>query len=232
MWLLLKLFYRTLSQVLRRFGLGLLLIPVTAVALALFGVHTWTVLAFVLALAVAFWWPVVAAALLPVIMVAVGVAGLVLAATVAGPGGNWVRSAVTVFQVNAVGSPTRGWEIKTPAGLRWVQVPAAAARFGGIPGAPGTITFAGQVPPAAAAKIHQAKVNAFRAQNKAATRKQIVVNKKATAVPAAADAGDSLGHSPGSRRGPGPGHFRREPGDGRDDPGGRPGHPALATGRG
>ena len=183
MWLLLKLFYRTLSQVLRRFGLGLLLIPVTAVALALFGVHTWTVLAFVLALAVAFWWPVVAAALLPVIMVAVGVAGLVLAATVAGPGGNWVRSAVTVFQVNAVGSPTRGWEIKTPAGLRWVQVPAAAARFGGIPGAPGTITFAGQVPPAAAAKIHQAKVNAFRAQNKAATRKQIVVNKKAAGRP-------------------------------------------------
>ena len=85
MWLLLKLFYRTFTQLLRRFGLGLLLIPVTAVAVALFGVHAWTLLAFLMALAVAFWWPVVAAALLPVLMVTVGIAGLVLAATVSGP---------------------------------------------------------------------------------------------------------------------------------------------------
>jgi signal transduction histidine kinase len=180
MWLLLKLFYRTLSQVLRRFGLGLLLIPVTAVALALFGVHAWTVLAFVLALAVAFWWPVVAAALLPVIMVAVGVAGLVLAATVAGPQGNWVTSAIRVFQVNAVGPPKAEWVIKTPAGLQTVQLPVTAARFGEIPA--GTVSFAG-VPPPAAAKIHQAQVNAVRAQNKAAARKQIVVNKKAIGRP-------------------------------------------------
>jgi signal transduction histidine kinase len=176
MLLLLKLFYRTLTQVLRRFGLGLLLIPVTAVALALFGVHAWTVLAFVLALAVAFWWPVVAAALLPVIMVAVGVAGLVLAATVAGPSGNWVASAIHVFQVNAAGSPQAGWVIKTPAGLQVVQLPVAA-RFGVIPGAPGTVSFA-KAPPAVAAKLHQAQVNAVQARNKAAARKQIVVNRK------------------------------------------------------
>jgi signal transduction histidine kinase len=174
MWLLLKLFYRTLSQVLRRFGLGLLLIPVTAVALVLFGLHAWTVLAFVLALAVAFWWPVVAAALLPVIMVAVGVAGLVLAATVAGPSGNWVTSVVNVFQVRAMGSPAAGWVIKTPAGLQVVQVPMSAARFGVIPG--GTVTFDGKVPPPAAAKIAQARVNAIQVQNNAAGRKQIVVN--------------------------------------------------------
>ena len=200
MLLLLKLFYRTLTQVLRRFGLGLLLIPVTAVALALFGVHAWTVLAFVLALAVAFWWPVLAAALLPVIMVAVGVAGLVLAATVAGPSGNWVTSAIRVFQVNAAGPPGASWVIKTPAGLQVVQLPAAAARFGvipggpgtvsfakvppaarfgGIPGAPGTVTFAGHVPPAAVAKLHQAQVNAVAAQGKGAARQQIVVNRKA-----------------------------------------------------
>ncbi len=183
MWLLLKLFYRTFSQVLRRFGLGLLLIPVTMVALLLFGVHAWTVLAFVLALAVAFWWPMVAAALLPVIMVAVGVAGLVLAATVAGPGGNWVRSAVAVFQVNAVGSPASGWEVKTPAGPQWVQIPAAAARFGVMPGTPGTITFDGKVPPAAAAKLHQAQANAINGQSKAAARKQIVVNRKVIGRP-------------------------------------------------
>jgi signal transduction histidine kinase len=174
MWLLLKLFYRTLSQVLRRFGLGLLLIPVTAVALVLFGLHAWTVLAFVLALAVAFWWPVVAAALLPVIMVAVGVAGLVLAATVAGPSGNWVTSVVNVFQVRAMGSPAASWVIKTPAGLQVVQVPMSAARFGVIPG--GAVTFDGKVPPPAAAKIAQARVNAIQVQNNAAGRKQIVVN--------------------------------------------------------
>ncbi len=183
MLLLLKLFYRTLTQVLRRFGLGLLLIPVTAVALALFGVHAWTVLAFVLALAVAFWWPVLAAALLPVIMVAVGVAGLVLAATVAGPSGNWVTSAIRVFQVNAAGPPGVSWVIKTPAGLQVVPLPVAAARFGVIPGGPGTVTFARQVPPAAAAKLHQAQIIAGRARNKAAARKQVVVNRKVIGRP-------------------------------------------------
>ena len=126
MWLLLKLFYRTFSQLLRRFGLGLLLIPVTGVALLLFGLHAWTVLAFLIALAVAFWWPVVAAAVLPVMMVAVGIAGLVLAATVAGPSGNWVRSALTVFQVNAIGSAKAGWVID-PGGLQVVAVPGASA---------------------------------------------------------------------------------------------------------
>jgi signal transduction histidine kinase len=177
MLLLMKLFYRTFAQLLRRFGLGLLLIPVTAVALVLFGLHAWTVLAFALALAVAFWWPTVAAALLPVIMVAVGVAGLVLAATVTGPSGNWVRSAVAVFQVSAKPGGGASWVIKTPAGLQVVQLPVAAARFG--VGA-GTITYVGngKVPPAAAlTKLHQAQVN-FRAANKAAVAKRIAMNKK------------------------------------------------------
>jgi signal transduction histidine kinase len=182
MWLLLKLFYRTLSQVLRRFGLGLLLIPVTAVALLLFGLHAWTVLAFVLALAVAFWWPAVAAALLPLLMVTVGVAGLVLAATLAGPSGNWVTSVVNAFQVRAVGSPA-SWVIKTPAGLQVVQLPVTATRFGVIPGGSGTITFDGKVPPGAVAKLHQAQVNAIQMQKNAATRKKIVVNRKAIGAP-------------------------------------------------
>jgi signal transduction histidine kinase len=181
MWLLLKLFYRTLSQMLRRFGLGLLLIPVTAVALALFGLHAWTVLAFLMALAVAFWWPVVAAALLPLVMVGVGIAGLVLAATVAGPSGNWVTSAIHVFQVNAVGPAGASWVIKTPAGLQVVQLPIAAARFGEVPG--GTISFAGKVPPPAAAEIAQAQVNAGRAQAKAAVVKRIQVNAKSVKKP-------------------------------------------------
>ena len=190
MWLLLKLFYRTFSRVLRRFGLGLLLIPVTAVALALFGVHLWTVLAFLMALAVALWWPVVAAAMLPVVMVAVGVAGLVLAATVAGPSGNWVASVVNVFQVRAV--PARaGWVIKTPAGVQVVPLPVAVGGFGARPG--GTISMSGNVPPPTTRLVHgpggmsytqvnvaQAKVAQART---AAMQKQILANRKAIKAP-------------------------------------------------
>ncbi len=179
MWLLLKLCYRTFSRMLRRFGLGLLLIPVTAVALALFGLHLWTVLALLLALAVAFWWPTVAAALLPVIMVTVGVAGLVLAGTVSGPSGNWVSSAISVFQVKAIGMPRAGWMIKTPAGMQMVQLPVAAARFGLGPG--GTISFAGNVPPPAAARIAQAQVT--YQVHKAAAVKRVHVDKKAVGRP-------------------------------------------------
>ncbi len=176
MWLLLKLFYRTFSQVLRRFGLGLLLIPVTAVALALFGVHVWTVLSFLLALAVAFWWPTVAAALLPVVMIAVGVAGLVLAATVAGPSGNWVTSVAHVFQVNAMGSAQSGWVIKTPAGLQVIQVPVGASRFGFGAVPQSTVSQAGPPPPPAAARLAQLKGNA-------SARKQVTINVKAVKRP-------------------------------------------------
>ena len=178
MWLLLKLFYRTFSQMLRRFGLGLLLIPVTAVALVLFGLHAWTVLAFLLALAVAFWWPVVAAALLPVVMVAVGIAGLVLAATVAGPSGNWVASVAQVFQVNAMGSARAGWVIKTPAGLQVVAVPAGMGRFGSGAVPQDTVSLAGKPPPPppAAARLAQLKGNA-------SAGKQVTINVKAVKRP-------------------------------------------------
>jgi signal transduction histidine kinase len=175
MWLLLKLFYRTFSQLLRRFGLGLLLIPVTAVALALFGLHAWTVLAFLLALAVAFWWPTVAAALLPVIMVAVGVAGLVLAATVAGPSGNWVNSVVNVFQVKAMGPARADWVIKTPAGVQLIPLPVAMGGFGAVH--TGAVTVTGNVPPPppppAAAKLAQ-----VQAQAKAAAARQVAINRR------------------------------------------------------
>ena len=126
MWLLLKLFYRTFSRLLHRFGLGLLLVPVTAVGLALFGLHAWTILAVLMAMAVAFWWPAVAAALLPVTMVAVGIAGLVLAATMAGPSGNWMTHAISVFQVNALGPPKGEWVVKGRAGVQVVAIPAKA----------------------------------------------------------------------------------------------------------
>jgi signal transduction histidine kinase len=169
MWLLLKLFYRTFSQLLRRFGLGLLLIPVTAVALVLFGMHVWTVLAFLLALAVAFWWPAVAAALLPVVMVAVGIAGLVLAATVAGPSANWVTSVVNAFQVKAVGAPQADWVIKTPAGVQVVPLPVGLGGFGAVHAG----VVAGNVPPPAAARLGQAQARAAAAKRAAINREVV-----------------------------------------------------------
>ncbi len=174
MWLLLKLFCRTFSQLLRRFGLGLLLIPVTAVALALFGLHAWTVLAVLLALAVALWWPAVAAALLPVIMVTVGVAGLVLAATVAGPSGNWMTSVVQVFRVKAVPVPA-SWVWKTPAGIQVVPLPVGAGPFGAAH--PGPVTIAGAMPPPAAASLSQAQAKAAAAKRAAVSRKVVKVVK-------------------------------------------------------
>ena len=50
-------------------------------ALALFGLQPWTVAAVLLAVFVAFWRPIVAAALLRVGMVVAGISGLVVAAT-------------------------------------------------------------------------------------------------------------------------------------------------------
>jgi signal transduction histidine kinase len=131
MWLMLKLFFRTLTRLLRQLGLGLLLIPVSMVGILLFGLHAWTVLAVLMAIIIAIWWPKVASVLLPAAMVTVGIAGLVLAATMAGPAGNWMTKTISVFQVNAVPAKAgQGWLVKTPAGVQVVAVPAAAARFG------------------------------------------------------------------------------------------------------
>jgi signal transduction histidine kinase len=165
MWAMLKLFFRTFSRLLRQLGLGLLLIPVAMVAMLLFGLHAWTVLAVLMAIIVAIWWPRVASMLLPAVMVTVGIAGLVLAATMAGPAGNWMTKAIAVFQVNA--APAKGtWLVKGPGGVQMVAVPGAVARFG-----PGILVPA----------VAQARVN-FEARAGAGTTVMQRTLKRAKAV--------------------------------------------------
>jgi signal transduction histidine kinase len=93
MWILFTVLRRATVRLLRYLRRGIFLVPVAAMAPALFGLRPWTVAAVLLAVIVAFWRPVVAAALLPVSMVVAGISGLVVAATEPGSG-FW---AVSVF---------------------------------------------------------------------------------------------------------------------------------------
>ena len=80
MWLVMRLLWGVLARLLRRTGWGAVLVPVAAIGMAVFGLSLWTIAAVVLAVIVAFWWPAVAAALVPVAMVCLGLSGLVVAA--------------------------------------------------------------------------------------------------------------------------------------------------------
>ena len=86
MWILVTVLRRVIVRLLRHLRRGIFLVPVAAMAPALFGLQPWTVAAVLLAVIVAFWRPVVAAALLPVSMVVAGISGLVVAATEPGSG--------------------------------------------------------------------------------------------------------------------------------------------------
>ena len=86
MWILFTVLRRVVVRVLRHVRRGIFLVPVAGMAIALFGLRPWTVAAVLLAVIVAFWRPVVAAALLPVSMVVAGISGLVVAATEPGSG--------------------------------------------------------------------------------------------------------------------------------------------------
>ena len=86
MWILVTVLRRVTARLLRYLRRGIFLVPVAAMAPALFGLQPWTVAAVLLAVFVAFWRPVVAAALLPVSMVVAGISGLVVAATEPGSG--------------------------------------------------------------------------------------------------------------------------------------------------
>ena len=85
---------------------GIFLVPVAAIGMALFGVHPWTIAMVVLAVFVALWRPVIAAALLPVAMVVAGVSGLVVAATEPGTG-FWRVPALDMLRQRLVKSPPR-----------------------------------------------------------------------------------------------------------------------------
>jgi signal transduction histidine kinase len=105
MQILVTVMWRVIARLLRRLGRGVLLVPVAAIGMALFGLRPWTVAAVVLALVVAVWRPVLAAVLLPVTMVVAGISGLVVAATEPGPSVSWVVSAFGVLRKRLVKGP-------------------------------------------------------------------------------------------------------------------------------
>src|SRR5215472_4706944 len=94
MWMFILLLWRIVGKVLRRVGWGGLLVPVAAMGMALAGVHFWTVALVLIALAVVIRKPLLAAALLPLSMVAAGLSGLVVAAMTPGGSMNYFVKAV------------------------------------------------------------------------------------------------------------------------------------------
>jgi signal transduction histidine kinase len=77
---MLIMLWRMLARLLRTLGWGILLVPVAAMSVALYGLTVWTAGAVVLAAIVALWRPLMAARLLPLTMVWAGISGLVVAA--------------------------------------------------------------------------------------------------------------------------------------------------------
>jgi len=106
MWILFPVLWRIFTRLMRYLRRGIFLVPVSAIGMALFGVHAWTIAMVVLALFVAFWRPVIAAALLPVAMVVAGVSGLVVAATAPGSA-FWRVSAFGALRQRLISTPLR-----------------------------------------------------------------------------------------------------------------------------
>jgi signal transduction histidine kinase len=114
MRILAKLLWRMLTRLLHQLGPGVLLVPVAALSMVLFGVSVWTLAAVVLASILAFRMPAAAAALLPVTMVGLGIGGLVAAA--ANPRGpvTWVvRRFISRQQPAASSVPHRASHISS-----------------------------------------------------------------------------------------------------------------------
>jgi signal transduction histidine kinase len=80
MWMLITLLWRIMARLLRRVGVGALLVPVAAVGIAVLGVTVWTVAAVLLAAVLAVRRPRAAAGLLPMALICAGLWCLVLAA--------------------------------------------------------------------------------------------------------------------------------------------------------
>ena len=113
MWILFPVLWRVLTRLMRYLRRGIFLVPVSAIGMALWGVHPWTIAMVVLALFVAFWRPVIAAALLPVAMVVAGVSGLVVAATEPGSA-FWRVAALGGLRQRVISAPPR----RLPAPVR------------------------------------------------------------------------------------------------------------------
>jgi signal transduction histidine kinase len=95
MWLLIKLVWRILTRLRRNLGWSALLVPVAATGMLLFGLTAWTVAAVLVALILALRLPAMAAGLVPVTMVGMGVGGLAAAASTPGGPVAWVFTKLT-----------------------------------------------------------------------------------------------------------------------------------------
>ena len=137
MWILFPVLWRVFARLVRYLRRGIFLVPVAAIGMALFGVHPWTIAMVVLALFVALWRPVIAAALLPAAMVVAGVSGLVVAATEPGTG-FWRVPALDMLRQRLVKSPPRHPPVPTAVARAIVQgrrvVISARHRGRAIPG--------------------------------------------------------------------------------------------------
>ena len=178
MWLVMRLLWGVLARLLRHTGWGAVLVPVAAIGMAVFGLSLWTIAAVVLAVIVAFGWPAVADALVPVAMVCLGLSGLVVAAATPGLSGIWAspKFSYSVVQVNA------------PVALRLSGLPARARLR------------------QAAAAAGQGNVVARRIPGKAVAKRSMVVRKgtmRKTAGPQVA-AGSMAGQAYGVAQVPPP----------------------------
>src|SRR5215471_16097936 len=155
MWILITLLWRIVTRLMRRLGMGALLVPVAALGVAVFGVTLWTVAAVALAVILVVRRPGTAAGLLPVTLVCAGIWGLALAAATPGmvtwaamplgsqsvmtfsiaPAG---RGAVAKYapvpvQVKAPDKAAAGWETMPPPRAALVKLAPPPGALRGAP---------------------------------------------------------------------------------------------------
>src|SRR5262245_61346362 len=117
---MLVLVWRILTKVLRRLGWGILLVPVAAMSMLLFGLSLWTVAAVILAAVVAVQWPAAAARAVPPAMVGAGVSGLVVAGRITGSPVSWVVQSISArFAERKLGALPQA---VPDAGPRWITI--------------------------------------------------------------------------------------------------------------
>jgi signal transduction histidine kinase len=129
--LMLVMLWRILTKVLRHLGWGLLLVPVAAMSMVLFGLNLWTLAAVVLATVVAVQWPAAAARALPPTMVGAGLSGLFVAGRISGSPVSWV-----VSKFAAVGQVARIQARPGLDGPRWITITHGGMQVSLLPKAP------------------------------------------------------------------------------------------------
>jgi signal transduction histidine kinase len=159
--------WKMLTRLLRRFGWGLLLVPVALLGMAVVGLSVWTIAAVALAVLVAFRLPAIAAALVPVLMVCLGLAGLVVAAASPGASAFWSGGSVS-YAVREVPAPVaaRLGGLPQPVQVRYtVSVPAGPGSVS-VPAGPGSVS------------VKPASRNGGGPRTVVITRKGIIVMRK------------------------------------------------------